>query len=118
MEPGFSNVETAFACVARVHERGMQVLRGGAVTELLGEALEAILVLTGADFGTVHTLDPETNQLRFAVDRMRLSGSDGAHPPFEGCVPSRSARSMVLVSPPASRSRHRHTTRRPTPKYV
>jgi signal transduction histidine kinase len=85
MEQGFLRVEETVTCVTRVHERGMQLLRGSGMTELLSEALDAILELTGADFGTIHTLDPETNQLRFAVDRMRpASASTGAQPLFEG----------------------------------
>ena len=88
MEPGSLQVESTLERVARVHEHGIRVLRGGEVNELLGEALEAILELTGADFGTVHTLDPESSQLHFAVDRMRLSsGPNGAHQALEDEAP-------------------------------
>jgi signal transduction histidine kinase len=93
VEAELLHVSPALRCLARVHESGVHLLRGGDVAQLLGTALEEVLALTEADFGSAHTCDPGGKQLRFAVERARTTGSQSA----SDSVRAASALSMTVL---------------------
>src|SRR5262245_4236286 len=66
--------EFALISLARLHASGMNAVRSGDATGLLRDTLEAVMGLSGADFGSAHVVDPDTKRLTVASYQGRLHG--------------------------------------------
>jgi hypothetical protein len=53
----------------RLHEVSTRFVRNGDAPEFLGQVLETAMAVTGADFGTIQLLDPQSGTLAITAQR-------------------------------------------------